>query len=193
MKAKYLIYILATFLFFLSSCREISVSTIVNEDGTFTRIITITNDENLPSEENLPYPVDESWERQENKDTTGGKTYSVTFTKTYDNSEILNKELAMDTSWLRDVNREIDVKKRFWFFNSYLTYKETWKAANPFTQLDYLEYMSADDLRWITGHELAINESDSTALEEAEGKVMAIMNRSGGQLEEFSVSQIKEA
>lgn len=30
-------------------------------------------------------------------------------------------------------------------------------------------------------------------LEEAEGKVMAIMNRNGEQMEEFSISQIKEA
>lgn len=30
-------------------------------------------------------------------------------------------------------------------------------------------------------------------LEEAEGKVMAIMNRNEGQMEEFSISQIKEA
>jgi hypothetical protein len=30
-------------------------------------------------------------------------------------------------------------------------------------------------------------------LEEAEGKVMAIMNRNGEELEEFNISQIKEA
>lgn len=30
-------------------------------------------------------------------------------------------------------------------------------------------------------------------LDEAEGKVMAIMNRSGEQMEEFSIAQIKEA
>jgi exodeoxyribonuclease VII small subunit len=33
----------------------------------------------------------------------------------------------------------------------------------------------------------------SGMLEEAEGKVMAIMNRNGEQMEEFSISQIKEA
>jgi hypothetical protein len=77
----------------------------------------------------------------------------------------------MDTSWLKDISREIDVKKRFWFFNSYLTYKESWKAANPFTQLDFREFLSEDDLLWIKGFKLAIDESDSAAMEEAEGKV----------------------
>jgi len=33
----------------------------------------------------------------------------------------------------------------------------------------------------------------SGMLEEAEGKVMAIMNRGSGQMEEFNINQIKEA
>lgn len=33
----------------------------------------------------------------------------------------------------------------------------------------------------------------SVMLEEAEGKVMSIMNRSGEHMEEFNISQIKEA
>lgn len=33
----------------------------------------------------------------------------------------------------------------------------------------------------------------SKMLEEAEGKVMSIMNRNGDQMEEFNISQIKEA
>jgi len=33
----------------------------------------------------------------------------------------------------------------------------------------------------------------SGMLEEAEGKVMAIMNRSSGQMEEFNINQIREA
>ena len=178
MKANNLIYILAAFLLFLSSCREISVSTIVNEDGSFTRIIEITKDSGMPDENDLPYPVDSTWERQENQDTTDGKTFSVTFAKRYENSELLNKELKMDTSWLKDIKREIDVKVRFWFFNSYVTYEETWKAANPFTELDYKEYLSEDDLEWITGLKLAINESDSAAMEEAEEKVEEFLKES---------------
>jgi exodeoxyribonuclease VII small subunit len=40
---------------------------------------------------------------------------------------------------------------------------------------------------------IALSKQCTGMLEEAEGKVMAIMNRSGEQMEEFSISQIKEA
>jgi len=171
MKAKHYIYILATLLIFLSSCREISVSTIVNEDGSFTRIITITNDSDMPGEQDLPYPVDESWERSEDRDTTGGGVFTVIYTKTYENSDLLNIELEQDTGLLKVLDRNITVEKRFWFFNSYLIFEETWKSANPFTQLDYADYLSEEDQLWISGHKLAVTESDSIKLEEAETKM----------------------
>ena len=40
---------------------------------------------------------------------------------------------------------------------------------------------------------IALSKLCSGMLEEAEGKVMAIMNRSSEQMEEFNISQIKEA
>ena len=171
MKARYYIYILATLLIFLSSCREISVSTIVNEDGSFTRIITITNDSDMPGEQDLPYPVDETWERSEDRDTTGGGVFTVTYTKTYENSDLLNVELEQDTGMLKVLNRNITVDKRFWFFNTYLVFEETWKSANPFNQLDYSDYLSEEDHLWISGHKLAVTDSDSIKLEEAEKKM----------------------
>lgn len=178
MKSKYYTYILATLLIFLSSCREISVSTIVNEDGSFTRMITITNDSDMPGEQDLPYPIDESWERNEDQDTTGGGLFTVTYTKTYDNSDLLNVELEQDTGLLKALTREITVKKRFWFFNSYLIFEETWKSANPFTQLDFSEYLSEEDQLWISGHKLAVSESDSIKFEEAENKLEDFLKES---------------
>lgn len=40
---------------------------------------------------------------------------------------------------------------------------------------------------------IALSKLCSGMLEEAEGKVMAIMNRNSEQMEEFNISQIKEA
>ncbi|MDD3706496.1 MAG: exodeoxyribonuclease VII small subunit [Clostridiaceae bacterium] len=40
---------------------------------------------------------------------------------------------------------------------------------------------------------ITLSKQCSGMLEEAEGKVMSIMNRNGEQMEEFSISQIKEA
>jgi exodeoxyribonuclease VII small subunit len=40
---------------------------------------------------------------------------------------------------------------------------------------------------------IVLSKQCGSMLEEAEGKVMAIMNRSGDQMEEFNIGQIKEA
>jgi len=170
MKSNHIISILAFLLIFLSSCREISVTTMINEDGSFTRVITITDDSKDIDDSNLPYPIDASWEKKTMQDSSQSNNYIITYTKTYENSNVLNKELMQDTGWRKQIEREVKVKKSFWFFNSYLTYRETWKSANPFNNLDYRDYLSEEDLLWLTGYQLALNKEDSARIEEAENK-----------------------
>ncbi len=53
--------------------------------------------------------------------------------------------------------------------------------------------ISLEDSIKIYQEGISLSKSCSVMLEEAEGKVMAIMNRNGEQMEEFNISQIKEA
>lgn len=156
----------------ISSCREINISTVVNKDGSFTRIVTITGDSTEIFKSGLPYPVDHTWKMDLIRDTTGDgdKDYILTYTKFYSNSTIINDELSEDTSWRRKLDRSIQVEKRFGFFYSYLVYKETIGAANPFKLVDYTDYLSKEDLLWLTGGKLAINSSDSAKIEQAEDR-----------------------
>jgi hypothetical protein len=166
-----LIYIAALLLISVTSCREIEVKTIVNEDGSFTRIITVTGDSSDVFKQDLPYPVDETWEKAQRKDTSDAGDYILTYTKTYENSKILNEELASDTSWRKNLDRRIDVKRGFGFFYSYLTYREVYKAANPFNLIDYREYLTEEDLIWLSGNKVALNSEDSVRIEQAEERV----------------------
>jgi len=68
------------------------------------------------------------------------------------------------------LDREIKIRKKFGFFYSYPTYKEVCKAANPFTSLDYTEYLSPDDIMWLSGYKIAETSSDSAILEKADEK-----------------------
>lgn len=53
--------------------------------------------------------------------------------------------------------------------------------------------ISLEDSIKIYQEGISLSKLCSGMLEEAEGKVMAIMNRSGEQMVEFSIGQIKEA
>ncbi|MFH1161163.1 MAG: hypothetical protein V1733_09490 [bacterium] len=153
-----------------SGCREITVTTVVNRNGTFTRLIRITGDSADVYNPDLPYPVDTSWAQEFKKDTASKKDYILTYSKTFSNSEELNSEICSDSGWRKHLKRTVVVSRHFGFFYSYLRFKEVFQAANPFTLLNYRDYLSPHDLRYITGKHTINSESDSTLIEEAKDK-----------------------
>lgn len=171
MKRSHIIISLLISIIFISSCREINVSTVVNKDGSFIRIITITGDSSDVLKPGLPYPINDTWKREFKKDTTSDKNFILTYTKFFDNSSLLNKEIIQDTGWRRKLNRSILVEKEFGFFYSYLVYKEKIASANPFHEYDYKDYLNKEDMLWLTGKKLALNSSDSANVKEAENKM----------------------
>lgn len=168
-----LIFIIVT----LSACREITVTTRVNNDGSFTRIITITGDSADLFKKDLPYPVDDSWLFEVKHDSVDTSMF-VTYTKTYTNSIDLNKEIDSDTSWKKQLRRSIEVNKKFGFFFSYLTFKEVIKSANPFTMLDYSDHLTPEELMWLNKEKLPLTEADTTIMEEIEEKALEFVGKS---------------
>jgi len=174
MKTREILIILFFAVLVFSGCREISVTTQVHRDGSFTRIIRITGDSSSVFKGDLPYPIDSTWEQVLIQDTTGdsknGDNYILTYTKIFKGSEDLMTQIELDTSWRKRLNRQIEVKNRFGFFYSYLTFREVFQPANPFTFLSYKDYLSSDDLLWLSGQKTIINPSDSSRFDEAEEK-----------------------
>ncbi|NOX47123.1 MAG: hypothetical protein GXO89_09125 [Chlorobi bacterium] len=177
MKRKQFIISLFISIFLLSSCEEISIRTVVNKDGSFTRTIMVTGDSNEVLKSELPYPVDETWERTFLKDTTDNNDYILVYSKSFKSSKLLNREINRDTSWRKNLKRQIEVEKKFGFFYSYLVYRETIKAANPFTKLDYKDYISKEDLLWLSGKKLALNSSDSAKIDDAEKRAETYLQK----------------
>lgn len=162
-------------LLFFGACREVTVTTKVNPDGSFTRVITVTGDSSDVFKTDLPFPVNESWARVSSKDTADSTKYIVTYTKAFNNSGELKNEIISDTGSYRNLARDISVTKKFRFFFSYLTYKEVYKSANPFTRLDYHEYLTEDDIQWYSGLKISTTPADSLSKKEAEDKVLAFL------------------
>jgi hypothetical protein len=154
-----------------SACREITVTTKVNRDGTFTRIITVTGDSGEVNYTSLPFPIDGSWQKSFSKDTLGEDKYVTTYTKTYRTSDELNAEMANDTSWHKQIKREITVKKRFGFFYSYLRFSEIYKSVSPFSHVDYRDYLTGEDLDWITGTRIPVTPADSVMKQSVDDKM----------------------
>ncbi|MDP2722491.1 MAG: hypothetical protein Q8O72_07035 [Bacteroidales bacterium] len=168
MKKEIIIISFIISLLVLNSCREISVTTVINKDGSFLRTIKITGDSSAVFNATLPYPVDETWKMEFLKDTTGSENDVLIYTKLFKTGEQLSEELSRDTSWWKHVKRTISIEKKSGFFYSYLEYNETIYAANPFDSIDFKNYLSQDDLLWLSGKKLALNSSDSAKIKQAE-------------------------
>jgi hypothetical protein len=171
MKTKHLIFALTLLVLAFSACREITVTTVVNGDGSFSRIVTITGDSSEVFKPDLPYPVDSSWVMQTKKDSADTGKFIVTYTKHYKDCDALNSEILGDTGWRRQLSRRIDITKSFRFFYSYLEYKEVYSEANPFSSLPYKDYITPEEFLWITRQKPVQNPSDSVRLKAAEDKV----------------------
>ena len=144
-----------------SGCREITVTTKVNVDGSFIRTIKITGDSASVFKPDLPYPIDASWEKTVVKDTTDQGDYILTYTKTYKKSDQLNSEISQDTSWRKGLDRNITIDKSFGFFYSYLTFRETYKATMPFAKLNYPNNLTPDEKHYLSESKMIVTASDS--------------------------------
>jgi hypothetical protein len=175
MKAKQIFTITVILLMALTSCREITIKTTVHKDGSFTRVFTITGDSSSVFSKDLPFPVDSTWTAVSSIDTTTSqsKQYILTYTKTFKRSKDLNEEVAADTGWRKNLNRNFDIGKSFGFFYSYPKYRQVIEAANPFPEYDYSEYLNQEDIDWLSGRKVPITKADSSKLESADDRSSA--------------------
>jgi hypothetical protein len=193
MKTRHLVFGLVILIMSLSACREITVRTTVNSDGSFTRIVTVSGDSADAFKKELPYPVDASWAMTSKKDTAGKGKFIVTYTKHYKDCEELKAEIGRDTSWLRQLVRHIDIRKRFGFFYSYIEYREVYPAANPFTVLPYKAYVTPEEFLWLTRKHPIQSPSDSIKRKDAEDKVMIYLVESAtAEVEKILVGGIRK-
>ena len=185
MKTKNIAYIILLLAFTLSGCREIDIKTIINKDGSFTRVIKVKADSARGLDLDLPYPVDSTWTSELMRDTVDSTQFICIHKKYYSKDDVLQKEIDSDVSWWKSIDREIEISKSFRFFYSYIRYKEIYRAANPYTILDYKDYISDQDMRWIAG-EIPLTAKDSSAKEDIEDKLQNYLE--DALVEDFIIS-----
>lgn len=170
-------FLLVALLLTITSCRDIAVTTKINRNGSFTRTITVTGDSTEILNKRLPYPVDGSWKTVVKQDTAGSK-WIITYTKTFRNDQLLNKEITSDTGWMKQLKRQVSIHKRFAFFYSYITFREKIEAANPFTKIPLKDSLSADEIKQLENEGTPATPADSTKMKDIEEKALLLVVRS---------------
>ncbi len=166
--------ITALLLLLFSGCLEIKMNTRVNRDGSLVRTQTLTGDSAEVLNHHFPTVIDSSWSVrvEQGKTAEGQGGWLRIATKTYPNAEAMNRDTTTGLS-LRV--RGVFEKRFLWFFTEY-SYKETYLCYSPFTTIPITEYVSQADLDRSYRHELGkepyASAEDSLSMKEIGNRFM---------------------
>lgn len=144
MKIKNLIYgIVCVAVMSLSGCKEeYKTTTKINSDGSCERIIIAKVDSSRIFNGGFFIPHDKSWDLQHK--TLGKDTQKVFIVhKNFDDVNKINDEYKGKNK----VGIEIQFEKKFRWFFSYLTYKETYKSFNRFNRIPVSSYLTKEEYK----------------------------------------------
>ncbi len=151
----------------LPGCLEIETRTRVNADGTVLRTQVLTGDSTEVEEGAFPFPVDSTWTFSLARTEKG--EFRRMAEKLFRNVEELNRD-ADDTSRLNVRSRTVVQKRFLWFFTEY-TYRETYLRSNPFNAVPLTDYVPQELVdRYLRGElpdKQFASRGDSLALHDA--------------------------
>jgi hypothetical protein len=136
-----------------SGCLEVNVKTTVHPDGSCERVETVNaGTPELPGAA-FPIPTDPSWETGWTKRGNKENDYLYTAKKRFETPEALAMEfssIAIDSTKLRI---RPGIEKRFRWFFTYLTYRETYQRFCTFTLVPASGILTGDEIRRISAGE----------------------------------------
>jgi hypothetical protein len=136
-----------------SGCLEIKVKTTVHPDGSCERVETVTAGAPELPEAAFPLPTDSSWETGWTKHDNKENDYLYTAAKRFESPEALAREFSHITADSTKLRISPVIEKRFRWFFTYLTYKETYHVFCPFTLVPASRVLSEGEIRRISAGE----------------------------------------
>jgi hypothetical protein len=120
--------ILVALLLVVFSCDEpdTTVTNIIHQDGSVTRKIEMSNNENKFKLSGLQVPFDSTWIIKDSisLNNKGDTTWIKTAEKLFKNVEEINKSYQADKGANRDISRKAEFVKRFKWFNTEFRFSE---------------------------------------------------------------------
>lgn len=148
---------------FLSGCLEIKLQTRVNRDGSLVRTQMLTGDSLEVLTARFPSVIDSSWVVSVTnvKEQEGQGGWERIATRTFRNADELTA--IMTGAPALSLHIRASLEKRFvWFFTEY-TYRETYLCYSPFTTIPLSQYVSQAELDRVYRHEMNKEQYTSAA------------------------------
>ena len=136
----------------MSGCREsYTVVTTLLADGSCDRVITVTSDSMNVPDVAFPLLIDSSWETSWKAPAQKGEKYLFTARKHYAHIDSLSQDCARVNDSGK-IKISISIEKKFRWFSTYFTYREKYRAFNPFRSIPLSEFMTRDEIhRYLAG------------------------------------------
>lgn len=136
-------------LLLIPGCLEVKVTTTVRSDGSCERVVTTNPGEEKLPDKAFPIPTDSTWTSTwEELKGNGGYRYMAT--KHFATGEELTREYSRDSTNPRKLRITPKLDKRFRWFYTYLTYRETYHMYSPFRRIPASQVLSEDEIRRIS-------------------------------------------
>jgi hypothetical protein len=162
-------------LLMLSACEnQVSMKTIVNEDGSLEKTITLEKAERHRAQENM-FGIHEQngWSTMITEvEADNANKYHIEFKKNFPSVDAVNLDLDKEADTLFRIHSTFD--KHFRWFYTYIRYTETIRPINRFKLISPDDYFNQEDhafLDRLPGEGTAISKADSVFLEVLNEKI----------------------
>ncbi len=199
-----LIKVLAIFILLtINSCIDFyEITTRVNADGSIDRTIRVmAGDSTSVFKGNLkvPLPNDTSWKitmhwhKEIPKDSISKKKFEYIAYKHFANAEELNKFLKVNNDTTTEIGANVEFKKQFRWFYTFVTYTETYKKRTPFSHYPIEDFMSDPDLTFFYDDNFTYSREHDSLIHIKDLKQIPILNHSDSLRKEELEKQKKVA
>jgi len=175
-------------LFTINSCIDFyEITTRVNADGSLDRTIRVMASDSLSvfkGNIKVPLPGDTNWtitsrwHQELDKDSKPIKKFEYIATRHFKNTEELNGFLKVKNDTTTEIGVNVEFKKQFRWFYTYVTYTETYKKSIPFNHYSIGDFMSDSDLTFIYDDNFTYSREQDKLIHIKELKQIPTLNRS---------------
>jgi len=142
-------------IFFIQSCLDYHVTTVVNPDGSMERLIKVfradsgafdTGTMRIPSGDG--WKITTEWETTIEPEGDTIKKYVLSARKHFNSYKELNEELNQNASEPGYVQVETHMEKKFRWFYTDMKFTETYKQYFPFDHIPIRDYLSDSEIEY---------------------------------------------
>ncbi len=175
-------------LFTVNSCIDFyEITTLVNIDGSIDRTIRVmASDSSSVFKGNLkvPLPSDTCWKitmlwhKEIPKDSASKKRFEYIAQKHFANVDELNRYLKVNNDTTTEIGVNVEFRKQFRWFYTYITYTETYKKSTPFGHYPIEDFLSDSDLTFFYDDNFTYSREHDSLIHIKDLKQIPILNHS---------------